>query len=88
MVRRISSFLSYKKGRIYGAERKIRYLIFCFLRDFPHFYVEDTERSFSEVFIQLLEQRKEVSEVELLNENQTVFFEMFPELLFFGEQHL
>lgn len=79
---------SYKKGQIYGAERKIRYLIFCFLRDFPHFYVEDTERSFSEVFIQLLEQRKEVSEVELLNENQTVFFEMFPELLFLREQHL
>ena len=67
---------------------KIRYLIFCFLRDFPHFYVEDTERSFSEVFIQLLEQKKEVSEVELLNENQTVFFEMFPELLFLREQHL
>lgn len=79
---------SYKKGQIYGAERKIRYLIFCFLRDFPHFYVEDTDQAFSEVFIQLLEQRKRGAEVELLNENQTVFFELFPELLFFRERHL
>ncbi len=79
---------SYKKSQIYGAERKIRYLIFCFLRDFPHFYVKDTERSFSEVFIQLLEERKQTSEVELLNKNHPLFFEMFPELLFLREQHL
>lgn len=28
---------SYKKQQIYGSERKIRYLLFCFLKEFPTF---------------------------------------------------
>ena len=34
---------SYKKARIFGSERKIRYLLFCFLKDFPHFFADDGE---------------------------------------------
>lgn len=79
---------SYKKKTIYGSERKIRYLLFCFLKDFPVFFVDDTEQSFSELFIHLLEQRQPNTEIKILNDHHTAFFEMFPELLFRYEQKL
>lgn len=79
---------SYKKGQIFGSERKVRYLLFSFLKDFPHFFVDDGEESFSEIFIRLLKQRNRLSSVEILGDNQTMFFELFPELLFREEQKL
>ncbi|EOH86176.1 hypothetical protein ACTNBL_10890 [Enterococcus villorum] len=79
---------SYKKKKIYGSERKIRYLLFCFLKDFPVFFVDDPEQTFSELFIHLLEQRQPTTEVKILDENHTAFFEIFPELLFRYEYHL
>lgn len=42
---------SYRKQQLYGSERKIRYLFFCFLKDFPLFFIGDTEQSFSRVVI-------------------------------------
>lgn len=79
---------SYKKAQIFGSERKIRYLLFCFLKDFPHFFADDGEQSFSETFIQLLKQRKDPAEIEILGDSRTLFFELFPELLFREEQIL
>ncbi|WP_165003419.1 MULTISPECIES: hypothetical protein [unclassified Enterococcus] len=79
---------SYKKARIFGSERKIRYLLFCFLKDFPHFFADESEQSFSEWFIQLLKQRTHVSPIEMVGGNRTSFSDMFPELLFSDEQAL
>ncbi|HFN2771792.1 TPA: hypothetical protein ACG9B4_002794, partial [Enterococcus faecium] len=79
---------SYKKAQIFGSERKVRYLLFYFLKDFPHFFADDGEQSFSEMFIQLLKQRKDPAEIEILGDSRTLFFELFPELLFREEQIL
>ncbi|EOF61609.1 hypothetical protein SE1_00111 [Enterococcus hirae EnGen0127] len=79
---------SYRKQQLYGSERKIRYLFFCFLKDFPLFFIGDTEQSFSELFIHLLETRAQNAEIKILDEHRTLFFELFPELLFRHEQRL
>ncbi|MGM9904061.1 hypothetical protein A5844_000713 [Enterococcus sp. 10A9_DIV0425] len=79
---------SYKKRQIYGSERKIRYLLFRFLKEFPHFFAEGSEQPFSELFIQLLEQRRQSTTIELLGNPQLLFHEIFPELLFRSEQSL
>lgn len=79
---------SYRKQQLYGSERKIRYLFFCFLKDFPLFFIGDTEQSFSELFIHLLETRAQNAEIKILDEHRTLFFKLFPELLFRHEQRL
>nr|WP_242590413.1 HTH domain-containing protein [Enterococcus sp. MSG2901] len=73
---------SYKKGQIFGSERKVRYLLFSFLKDFPHFFVDDGEESFSEIFIRLLKQRNRLSSVEILGDNQTIFLNCFQNCFF------
>ncbi len=40
------------------------------------------------MFIQLLKQRKDPAEIEILGDSRTLFFELFPELLFREEQIL
>lgn len=79
---------SYKKRQIYGSERKIRYLLFCFLKEFPSFFKEDHDQTFSELFIQLLDRRSQHSEIEIFANNRLFFFELFPELLFRSEKKL
>lgn len=79
---------SYKKRQIYGSERKIRYLLFCFLKEFPTFFKEDHDQTFSELFIQLLDQRPKHTDIEIFTNHQLFFYEIFPELLFRSEQKL
>lgn len=79
---------SYKKRQIYGSERKIRYLLFCFLKEFPTFFKEDKDQTFSELFIQLLDQRPQGTDIEIFTNHQLFFYEIFPELLFRSEQKL
>lgn len=73
---------SYKQKKIFGSERKMRYLLFCFLKDFPHYFMDGQDQAFSEFFIDVLKRRNQLASAEVLGNRGSMFYETFPELLF------
>lgn len=82
VVWRVPPFFSYKSTDLWF-RKKSKISAVLLLKDFPHF-CRWWRAVLSEMFIQLLKQRKDPAEIEILGDSRTLFFELFPELLFRG----